>query len=234
MHIRRLFYDHCRNFATPEYLLNLESKCLLEARADEIEVDNVLTEANNANIRRDCARAAQQRKLTLDEISARWLLRGEGKTEASMWCDECPDEKESSEAVRRAGGGGTCRAFLSRFSKLPEYKHDDGRVNWQKLHAQYKIELESPDSELMLACIEEGRRATVASHQIWQQTEERGGRRGSLSAFGYLHNARSSANASASQGNVKALDWMVQQAKLPWQPGNDVLAGISGEAMQSN
>ena len=62
------FYDHARSFPKPEALLSLESTSILEARADKIEVDNVLTEANNANIRRDCARVVQQKRMCLDEI----------------------------------------------------------------------------------------------------------------------------------------------------------------------
>ena len=95
--------------------------------------------------------ACNQNKMSVDEISARWVIRGENRLAKTVWCDEViTSDDGDDEEVRYGGGGGSCRAFISRFSRLPEYKLQSGQVDLRKLHKRYKIEQLTPNSQLMI------------------------------------------------------------------------------------
>jgi hypothetical protein len=187
------WFDHVSQYPTAEELLSVPSMGIIRSRADIIDLDNVSSEINNANIRRNAHRVVQQKKKSVSDVSALWLLlqtMGDANDPFRQEDDDKEEEEEadiddaddSNAASRLAGGGGRCRAFVSHLCKDPAYRLENNKCDFAKIMAEFKKECEKPNSKLLEEMQKKGENATRASAQIHSAGFSR-----SHSAFGALH-----------------------------------------------
>ena len=191
-----VWYGHVKQHNSVDALRSPASRAKVEARADAAEIENIVTETQNASIRRDAYRHTQAKTVDIEDVNAHWVLRQEKQETDSVFREpKQPPEvftaAATNENVGQAHGeGGRCRAFVSHFSRLAEFRRDDGQVLFSKIMARYKVEMQTPDSDFMremAARGQAGKRAAKASRarahvsgctQTTQQSK--------LSAFGVV------------------------------------------------
>ena len=189
--LRPFWYDHVKlHKADVDSLCGEDSLQKLEAHADFVEIENVSTEALNSTIRRFVARCVQQKILNLEDLSAQWALQQEKSDITGVWgidksvvLDPMDKDTKRTAKPQTGGGGGRCRAFVSRLSQMPEYKHSNGRVCFAKIMQKWKDEQENP-TELSHGLDEQGKLATRARRQQVHKDAEQS--KWDISAFGRL------------------------------------------------
>ena len=156
------WYEHCRRYPTVDSLLSPDAMAKVAAQAELVEVENVDTEARNARLRKLATKALQQKRKSLADVSASWVIQEE-KAEAGMWqdawdCDQqASDEDVGTQQQRRSTCGGRFRAFVSKLSR--EHKLINGKPDLKTICAKYREALQS-NSELLQECAQRGAQAT--------------------------------------------------------------------------
>ena len=189
--LKPFWYDHVKlHKADVDSLCGEDSLQKLEAHADFVEIENVSTEALNSTIRRFVARCVQQNILNLEDLNAQWALQQEKSDITGVWgidksvvLDPMGKDTKRTAKPQTGGGGGRCRAFVSRLSQMPEYKHSNGRVCFAKIMQKWKDEQENP-TELSHGLDEQGKLATRARRQQVHKDAEQS--KWDISAFGRL------------------------------------------------
>ena len=178
------WFRHLSRFSTPEQLRSAESLDKIEAAAEIAEIDNVSVEANNATIRRFVARLFQGTRPDLADVSACWTLAQEAQEQASYF-GAMPSAADSTlPKGAQIRGGGRSRAFVSKLSKLSEYRLPNGKLDFRGISQRWKAEVaKGDDSELLKECAEIGALATKA-RQAQHAAEQETGQRSAISSFG--------------------------------------------------
>ena len=157
-----------------------------------------------------------------------WVLRNETEISTTWFEPHDPsaqahhrdDANNGEEAVMRAGGGGRCRRFVSIMARLLQFRLDGNKVDFKGIMAQWKIEVQHPESDLLAACALEGKEATAAFREIFNLRQQ--GRRGRQSSFGAL-DQRNVKQLKRDRDDRAALSGLLQQPvsevdnASPWQ-----------------
>ena len=228
------WFAHMEEFPTAEKALSKDSKAWARFRADEIELENLSSEAGNANIHRTIKRAFQQKLASVVDISAGSVLRFDRGVDTNLWgSKEYPPDldatnvNEKSSQKMRGGGGGRGRAFVSHMSPLMRI---DGKPDFARIMSAYKEELRKESSELLDSLKGEAKAATKA-----RRTQHEQGKRWSMSAFGKVSNQaiRNADNQSRVQAVLDAMVEPTEAVQAAEQPAGGELVPYQGPSFET-
>ena len=200
------WYEHCKRYSTVDALLGPDSMAKITAQAEFAEIENIVTETRNANIRRMVFNAVQCRRSVLHDISAMWVISTEKGEEAGPWFDawEFEEQKTKRGKKPRAGGGGTFRAFVNRVHK--DCRLDNGRLDFAAIIRRWREERDKDESVLLKECAEAGVAATRAHHDLQHGLDRRDSRpKQNVSSFGTVQ-ARAPKKAERQSRSQAMLD----------------------------
>jgi len=164
-------YDHLyKHGHSVDELLSAASLADITVHAEHCEVDNIFTECNNASIRKWGFMKTQQKGVQLEEASVLWAIHCAKHDVTGIWADHTEDEyfkglnkkaKPAAKVYRYRGGGGTCRAFVSRFSRT--MRLPNGRPDFKAIMEAYHEENKKDMSVVLQECAATGARAKQVS-----------------------------------------------------------------------
>ena len=159
-------YDHLRKHGpSVDELLSAASLADITVHAEHCEVDNIFTECNNAAIRKWVFQKPQQKGVQLEEASVLWAIHCAKHDVTGIWADHTEDEyvkaAKLAKVYRYRGGGGTCRAFVSRFSRT--MRLPNGRPDFNAIMEAYYKEKKKEVSVVLQECAATGARAKQVS-----------------------------------------------------------------------
>ena len=199
---RPCIFDHWTYWLLSEFphkamLLSPEAIALQTQIVSLWEGQNASTEANNASIRRRVCQHFQCKSPQTQDVNVDWVLkwnRQEADRVHGGW-DACDDETDDSDLANFeamvSGGGGTCRAFFSKYAK--DYKLPNGKCDFVTLHRLYKMQLEQRGECALWEELKESANAAMRSHRArWDS----GDSANYISNFGTVHPRRQDVSAA--------------------------------------
>ncbi len=139
--------------------------------ARKSELDNAVTEAKNATIRRRVKMHVQQTSPEMLDVQSDWVLSNCTQQETSIFGDgDETSESETEDAPRAGGGGGRYHAWISMHKE--ELKDSKGKLDMMKCGNEYRATLaEHPESEDLKEAECRGRLGTIATRMRFEAGE---------------------------------------------------------------
>ena len=178
--------SHVRLHPTVASLTGADSVAKVRLRGTLVDLDNTSVECHNAGVRRNVKSAVQEKRVHLQDVSMQWTARGEVQERTSPWGWD-PHDEEVLDAIvtMQGGGGGRCRAFVSKLA--PTHRLPSGRTDFGTIMKKYREECEKESSPLLEECALAGEHARLAGRAKFSQAGKTG--TGLFSNFGTVRQA---------------------------------------------
>ena len=157
-------YENAGKYPTIGLQRSQENTAKLQMVGKLCDLENAVTEAENASDRRRIKLRLQQKVPHLADICVDHLYKHTRQTESSIFEDDdmSSDAEEDTTCEATQIGGGSCRAWISRHKD--EFKDATGKVDFAKaLDAYRSWKAEHADREEILSVRATGRAATRAA-----------------------------------------------------------------------
>ncbi len=173
-------YEEAVMYPTIGLQLSAERKAKARLMAMLSELENAVTESNNAAIRRRIKQHLQQHLPHLVDVVGDWVMKWSRQEQNSIWgSDSEEEEEEEQEPSAKAPSGGRYRGFMSLVKD--DCKNEAGKVCFDKVKAAFDAELATdPNNDLMQRARDEGDAAMRAG----RAAQASGARSSSASSFG--------------------------------------------------